>query len=64
MSAGMPADWELLILDLPGRGMRYAEEPIRTPAALVASVVEVSRESRDRRAGLHGKWTVVRGRSE
>src|SRR6185295_17874531 len=40
MSAEMPADWELLLLDLPGRGKRYAEEPISSTPALVARVVE------------------------
>src|SRR5262249_25073589 len=40
MSAEMPADWELFILDLPGRGKRYGEEPICTPPALIAHVVE------------------------
>ena len=40
MSAELPADWELLVLDLPGRGRRYAEEPITTLPELVARVVE------------------------
>jgi medium-chain acyl-[acyl-carrier-protein] hydrolase len=39
MGAEMPADWELLILDLPGRGKRYAEDPISSTPALVARVV-------------------------
>jgi surfactin synthase thioesterase subunit len=40
MSAELPAGWELLILDLPGRGKRYAEPPIRTTPALVERVLE------------------------
>lgn len=40
MSAWLPADWELLILDLPGRGKRHAEEPIRAMPALLERVVE------------------------
>jgi hypothetical protein len=32
LSAALPADWELLILDLPGRGKRHAEDqPRRHP---------------------------------
>lgn len=40
MSAELPDAWELLILDLPGRGKRHAEEPICTTPALVARVVD------------------------
>jgi medium-chain acyl-[acyl-carrier-protein] hydrolase len=40
MSAGLPADWELLILDLPGRGKRHAEPLITSLPALVARAVE------------------------
>ncbi len=40
MSAWLPADWELLVLDLPGRGKRHAEEPICTLPALLERVVE------------------------
>jgi surfactin synthase thioesterase subunit len=40
MSAELPADWELLVLDLPGRGKRFTEAPIGDMAALVARVVE------------------------
>lgn len=40
MAAAMPPDWELLILDLPGRGKRYAEEPISVPSELIARAVE------------------------
>jgi medium-chain acyl-[acyl-carrier-protein] hydrolase len=40
LSVGIPADWELLILDLPGRGKRHAEDLITTLPALVARVVE------------------------
>jgi medium-chain acyl-[acyl-carrier-protein] hydrolase len=40
MSAWLPADWELLILDLPGRGKRHAEHPIHAMPALIERVVE------------------------
>jgi medium-chain acyl-[acyl-carrier-protein] hydrolase len=40
MSAWLPAGWELLILDLPGRGKRHAEAPIRAMPALLARVVD------------------------
>jgi medium-chain acyl-[acyl-carrier-protein] hydrolase len=40
LSAALPADWELLILDLPGRGKRHAEDLITDMPALVARVVE------------------------
>lgn len=35
----LPADWELLILDLPGRGKRHAEPPIRNASELIEQVV-------------------------
>ncbi|HEX8112428.1 MAG TPA: alpha/beta fold hydrolase [Kofleriaceae bacterium] len=54
MSAGMPAGWELLLLDLPGRGKRYAEEPLRTTPALVARVVEDVRPWLDIPVALFG----------
>jgi surfactin synthase thioesterase subunit len=40
MCAELPADWELLVLDLPGRGRRYTEQPIGDMGALVARVAE------------------------
>ena len=54
MSAELPADWELLILDLPGRGKRYAEDPISTLPALVARVVEDVRPWLDVPVALFG----------
>jgi surfactin synthase thioesterase subunit len=54
MSAATPADWELLILDLPGRGKRYAEEPISATPALVARVVEDVRPWLDIPVALFG----------
>lgn len=40
MSAGMPARWELMLLDLPGRGKRYSEEPLGAMSSLVSRVVD------------------------
>ncbi len=40
MSAWLPEDWELLILDLPGRGKRYAQAPLHDMTALIETVVE------------------------
>lgn len=40
MSAWLPADWELLVLDLPGRGKRHAEPPLHAIPALLDRVVE------------------------
>jgi len=54
MSAELPADWELLILDLPGRGKRYAQDPISTFPALVARVVEDVRPWLDVPVALFG----------
>lgn len=54
ISAGLPADWELLILDLPGRGKRHAEPPIRTLPALVAQVIDDVRPWLDVPVALFG----------
>jgi medium-chain acyl-[acyl-carrier-protein] hydrolase len=54
MSAELPADWELLILDLPGRGKRYAEAPITALPALVERVVEDVRPWLDVPVALFG----------
>jgi medium-chain acyl-[acyl-carrier-protein] hydrolase len=40
MSADLPADWELLALDLPGRGTRRAEDPISDMSELVPRVLD------------------------
>jgi surfactin synthase thioesterase subunit len=54
MSAEMPADWELLLLDLPGRGKRFTEDPISATPALVARVVEDVRPWLDVPVALFG----------
>ena len=54
MAAELPADWELLVLDLPGRGKRYTEEPITTMPELVARVVEDVRPWLDAPVALFG----------
>ena len=54
MSTALPANWELLLLDLPGRGRRYAEEPIRAMSALIDRVVEDVRPSLDVPVALFG----------
>ena len=40
MSAGLPAAWELLILDLPGRGKSFTEQPISSMSGLIARAIE------------------------
>ncbi len=40
MSAELPADWELLALDLPGRGKRHAEALIGSMPEVLARVVD------------------------
>jgi medium-chain acyl-[acyl-carrier-protein] hydrolase len=54
MSDGMPARWDLLLLDLPGRGKRHAEEPIGAMDALVARVVDDVRPWLDAPIALFG----------
>lgn len=54
MSAELPADWELLILDLPGRGKRRAEPPLSALDPLVARVVEDVRPWLGGRVALFG----------
>ncbi|MDW4905796.1 alpha/beta fold hydrolase [Streptomyces sp. ADMS] len=36
----LPADWDLLLLDLPGRGRRHASVPLTDMASLVSDVTE------------------------
>ncbi|MGX1881807.1 thioesterase II family protein [Streptomyces sp. NPDC055287] len=36
----LPEDWDVLLLDLPGRGKRHADEPLRTMTAMVARATE------------------------
>jgi surfactin synthase thioesterase subunit len=40
LAAELPLDWELLVLELPGRGKRHAEDLVTTLPALVARVVK------------------------
>jgi medium-chain acyl-[acyl-carrier-protein] hydrolase len=54
MAAELPADWDLLILDIPGRGKRYAEAPLTTMDELVARVVEDVRPWLDAPVALFG----------
>jgi medium-chain acyl-[acyl-carrier-protein] hydrolase len=54
ISAQLPQDWELLILDLPGRGKRYAEAPISDAAELVDRVVDDVRPWLDVPVALFG----------
>ena len=54
MNAAIPPDWELLILDLPGRGKRYSEPPIRELPALLECVVDDVRPWLDVPVALFG----------
>ncbi|MFF8883323.1 thioesterase II family protein [Streptomyces flaveolus] len=40
MTRFLPPTWDLLLLDLPGRGRRHAEQPVTDMKALVARVTE------------------------
>ena len=39
MNREFPADWELLLLDLPGRGKRHTQQPLETMSEVVARAV-------------------------
>jgi medium-chain acyl-[acyl-carrier-protein] hydrolase len=54
MSAQLPQNWELLILDLPGRGKRYAQPPLHDLTTLVHRVVEDVRPWLDTPIALFG----------
>jgi surfactin synthase thioesterase subunit len=54
MSATIPHDWDLLLLDLPGRGKRFGERPIAAMADLVARVTEDVRPWNDAPLALFG----------
>jgi surfactin synthase thioesterase subunit len=54
LAAELPADWELLLLDLPGRGKRYSEPPITTMPEVVARAVEDVRPWLDTPVALFG----------
>jgi medium-chain acyl-[acyl-carrier-protein] hydrolase len=54
MAAALPADWELLILDLPGRGKRHAEPLIRDMATLIDRVVDDVKPLLDAPVALFG----------
>lgn len=40
MSAELPDTWDLILVDLPGRGSRFREPPLRELPALVETVME------------------------
>ena len=54
MNTELPADWEFLILDLPGRGKRYAEPPLHDMPTMVERVVEDVRPWLDTQVALFG----------
>jgi medium-chain acyl-[acyl-carrier-protein] hydrolase len=54
MGAGLPASWELLILDLPGRGKCHTEPPITSMPALIDRVVDEVRPWLDVPVALFG----------
>jgi len=54
ISAQLPPDWELLILDLPGRGKRYAEAPVSNAAELIERVMNDVRPWLDVPVALFG----------
>jgi surfactin synthase thioesterase subunit len=54
MMAALPADWELLVLDLPGRGKRHAEAPLPTMQAAIERAVEDVRPWLDAPVALFG----------
>lgn len=54
MITELPADWELLILDLPGRGKRHTEALITDMPALIERVVEDVRPWLDVPVALFG----------
>ncbi len=51
----LPPDWDLLLLDLPGRGKRHAQTPVEDMGELVARAV------RDVRPWLEGRRRRGRG---
>jgi surfactin synthase thioesterase subunit len=54
MSAEMPADWELHLHALPGRGQRFTEPPIDDMTTLIARVVQEVRPWLDPPVALFG----------
>jgi medium-chain acyl-[acyl-carrier-protein] hydrolase len=54
MSARLPADWELLVLDLPGRGKRHAEAPLTSMQAAIDRAAEDVRPWLDAPVALFG----------
>lgn len=54
MASWLPEDWELLILDLPGRGKRHAEPPLREMSAAIERAVEDVRPWLDAPIALFG----------
>jgi acyl transferase domain-containing protein/surfactin synthase thioesterase subunit len=54
MASDLPADWELVVLELPGRGKRHAEALLRDVPALVARATEDVRPWLDAPFALFG----------
>ncbi|MCW3844423.1 alpha/beta fold hydrolase [Micromonospora yasonensis] len=54
LSRGIPQEWDLLLPDLPGRGRRHRDEPLRDIPAMVARVVEDLRDWADAPLALFG----------
>lgn len=54
MSARLPADWELLVLDLPGRGKRHAEPPLTAMQAAIERAADDVRPWLDAPVALFG----------
>lgn len=54
MTASIPSDWDLLLLDLPGRGKRYSEAPIAAMTEIVARVIDDVRPWIDAPLALFG----------
>jgi len=50
----LPPDWEVLLLDLPGRGRRYAEPPLRAMTAVVDEATRAVSPHADRPYVLFG----------
>jgi medium-chain acyl-[acyl-carrier-protein] hydrolase len=54
LGGSIPEDWDLLLLDLPGRGKRHAEKPIPAMADVLARVMDDVRPWLDAPVALFG----------